>query len=154
MEILWTASVLELYGIHLSQAFSYGLIQRVSLVFFYLFHAGDNGRSKFNRHSETLDGESSVRDDDEESEAETRDCCTRCPLRAMRKLTWGVVLGGCVALSWAGATHSAKQALAGLHAPYFITWFCSVWNLLLFPIYYLGHLLGAEQRQWPTSCFR
>ncbi|XP_031427607.1 solute carrier family 35 member F4 [Clupea harengus] len=115
---------------------------------------GDNGRSKTDQQSDTLDGESSVKDEDEESEAGTRDCCTRCPLKAMRKVMWGLVLGGCVALSWAGATHSAKQTLAGLHAPYFITWFCSVWNLLLFPIYYLGHLLGAEQKQWPTTCFR
>ncbi|XP_063060280.1 solute carrier family 35 member F4 [Engraulis encrasicolus] len=117
----------------------------------------DNGRSRLEQLSDSPDGESSVKDEeDEDSEAGggARDCCSRCPLRAMRRLTWGVVLGGCVALSWAGATHSAKQTLAALHAPYFITWFCSVWNLLLFPIYYLGHLLGAEQRQWPSACFR
>ncbi|XP_038820651.1 solute carrier family 35 member F4 [Salvelinus namaycush] len=72
----------------------------------------------------------------------------------MCRAAWGLVLGCCVALAWAVGTHSAKQSLEQLHAPFFTIWFCSTWNLLLFPLYYLGHLLGAEQRQWPTACFR
>uniref|UniRef100_A0AAY4AXG0 EamA domain-containing protein n=1 Tax=Denticeps clupeoides TaxID=299321 RepID=A0AAY4AXG0_9TELE len=78
-----------------------------------------------------------------------RRCCSKCPLKAMRKVAWGVLLGGSVALLWAGTTHSAKEALERLHAPFFITWFCSTWNLLLFPIYYMGHLKDFENSMLP-----
>ncbi|XP_036379827.1 solute carrier family 35 member F4 [Megalops cyprinoides] len=81
-------------------------------------------------------------------------CCARCPLAGVRRVAWGVVLAGGIALSWAGGTHSARQVLQTLHAPFFITWFCSIWNLLIFPLYYLGHLVGADQRQWPMTRFR
>uniref|UniRef100_A0A4W5N0R3 Si:ch211-263p13.7 n=1 Tax=Hucho hucho TaxID=62062 RepID=A0A4W5N0R3_9TELE len=90
----------------------------------------------------------------EEKREDSKSRCARCPLRAMCRAAWGLVLGCCVALAWAVGTHSAKQSLEQLHAPFFTIWFCSTWNLLLFPLYYLGHLLGAEQRQWPTACFR
>nr|XP_029544814.1 solute carrier family 35 member F4-like [Oncorhynchus nerka] len=89
-----------------------------------------------------------------EKREDSKSRCARCPLRAMCRAVWGLVLGCCVALAWAVGTHSAKQSLEQLHAPFFTIWFCSTWNLLLFPLYYLGHLLGAEQRQWPTACFR
>uniref|UniRef100_A0A8C9SBA3 Si:ch211-263p13.7 n=1 Tax=Scleropages formosus TaxID=113540 RepID=A0A8C9SBA3_SCLFO len=84
----------------------------------------------------------------------TRGCCQRCPLRIFRKAVLGLVLGSCVALSWAGSTHTAKLALQRLQAPFLITWFCCTWNLLSFPLCYLGHLAGPEKKQWPMSRFR
>ncbi|XP_069036496.1 solute carrier family 35 member F3 [Lepisosteus oculatus] len=77
-----------------------------------------------------------------------------CPARGLRRLAWGALLGGGVALSWAGATHSARRALQRLPAPFFVTWFAGTWNLLFFPLYYGGHLLGADARQWPWTRFR
>ncbi|KAJ8348277.1 hypothetical protein SKAU_G00268660 [Synaphobranchus kaupii] len=81
-------------------------------------------------------------------------CCKHCPLVGIRRVAWGVVLGGAVALAWTASTHSAKLVLHRLHAPFFITWFCSTWNLLFFPLYYLGHLIRADQRQCPVTLFR
>ncbi|KAL4648203.1 putative thiamine transporter SLC35F3 [Arapaima gigas] len=76
------------------------------------------------------------------------------PLGVVRKVALGSVLAVCVALSWAGSTYAAKQALQRLHTPFLITWFCCTWNLLSFPVYYLAHLAGAEKKQWPTTHFR
>ncbi|KAL0993920.1 hypothetical protein UPYG_G00115570 [Umbra pygmaea] len=90
----------------------------------------------------------------DKSSEDSKVCCARCPLKAIRRTVCGLILGSCVALAWAGATQSAKRSLGQLHAPFFTTWFCSVWNLLLFPLYYLGHVLGSGERQWPTARFR
>ncbi|KAJ8276375.1 hypothetical protein COCON_G00081270 [Conger conger] len=81
-------------------------------------------------------------------------CSQRCPLAGIRRVAWGVLLGGAVALTWTASTHNAKLVLHRLHAPFFITWFCSTWNLFVFPLYYLGHLISADQRQWPVTRFR
>ncbi|KAG9338192.1 hypothetical protein JZ751_026942, partial [Albula glossodonta] len=80
--------------------------------------------------------------------------CGCCVLVGIRRVAWGLVLGGTVALAWTSSTHSAKLVLQKLNAPFFITWFCSTWNLLIFPLYYLGYLVGADQRQWPVTHFK
>ncbi|XP_046876894.1 putative thiamine transporter SLC35F3 [Hypomesus transpacificus] len=92
----------------------------------------------------------------EEGEAEggKQGCCAHCRLRAIRRVACGLVLGGCVALVWAGGTHSARLALQLLPAPFFITWFCCTWNLLLFPLHYLMHLLGAGSPHGPATHIR
>nr|XP_023699246.1 solute carrier family 35 member F4-like [Paramormyrops kingsleyae] len=81
-------------------------------------------------------------------------CCPRWPLQVMRRVAWGLLLGPSVALSLAGGTQSARAVLQRWHAPFFITCFCCAGNLLLFPFYYLGQLVGAEKRQGPTASFR
>ncbi|XP_030648085.1 putative thiamine transporter SLC35F3 [Chanos chanos] len=111
--------------------------------------AQEDGQAK-DPQPDSVDGQSMVKG---EVEREGH-CCKRCSLRAIQRVLWGIVFGGCVAVLWAGAIHSAKEALTKLHAPFFIIWFCSIWNLFLFPVYYLGHVLGATQRQWPATQFR
>lgn len=85
---------------------------------------------------------------------EVGSCGSRCPLKMVLRLSAGLVLAGCVSGAWAGAALSAKQALTQLHAPFFIIWFCSVWNLLFFPLFYLGHLLASGRRQGPGALLR
>lgn len=128
------------------------------LLFFFLCHIEHAERQRGPQPA-AEDGQDGGKGGDQAEECvekreDSKSRCARCPLRAMCRAVWGLVLGCCVALAWAVGTHSAKQSLEQLHAPFFTIWFCSTWNLLLFPLYYLGHLLGAEQRQWPTACFR
>ncbi|XP_072515632.1 solute carrier family 35 member F3 [Salminus brasiliensis] len=85
---------------------------------------------------------------------EVSSCSSRCPLKAVLRVTAGLLLAGCMSAAWAWAAHSAKHALTRLQAPFFIIWFCSIWNLLFFPLYYLGHLLGSERREWPSVRLR
>ncbi|KAK6466320.1 putative thiamine transporter SLC35F3 isoform X1 [Huso huso] len=90
----------------------------------------------------------------ESSETVVKPHCRWCPLGVLRKLAWGLVLACCVAVSWAGSTHIAKLALHTINAPFFLTWFTTTWNLLFFPLYYVGHLFWAEKRQSPLKQFR
>ncbi|MGH0138779.1 UNVERIFIED_CONTAM: hypothetical protein FKN15_015876 [Acipenser sinensis] len=87
----------------------------------------------------------------ESSETVVKPHCRWCPLGVLRKLAWGLVLACCVAVSWAGSTHIAKLALHTINAPFFLTWFTTTWNLLFFPLYYVGHLFWAEKRQSPLK---
>ncbi|KAJ7996346.1 hypothetical protein DPEC_G00236150 [Dallia pectoralis] len=87
--------------------------------------------------------------EDVERQHGCRVCYARCALRAVRRAVWGLLLGCCVALAWAGATHYAKQSLGKFPAPFFMTWFCGSWNIFLFPLYYLVHALGALEWPWP-----
>ncbi|XP_051540187.1 solute carrier family 35 member F4-like isoform X1 [Myxocyprinus asiaticus] len=59
-----------------------------------------------------------------------------------------------MAVSWAWGTHSAKETLTRHPTPFFIIWFCSIWNILFFPLYYLCHLLTEKQKQLPTTELR
>ncbi|XP_056322211.1 solute carrier family 35 member F4 [Danio aesculapii] len=92
----------------------------------------------------------------EESDAEkpSNRCCTRCPFRAVRRVMCGLILGSCLAVSWAWGTHNAKETLIRHPTPFFIIWFCSIWNVLFFPVYYLCHLLTEKQKRLPTTEFR
>uniref|UniRef100_A0A673JVA3 Solute carrier family 35 member F4-like n=1 Tax=Sinocyclocheilus rhinocerous TaxID=307959 RepID=A0A673JVA3_9TELE len=92
--------------------------------------------------------------DESDAERLSKRCCTRCPFRAVQRVTCGLILGACVAVSWAWGTNSAKETLIRHPAPFFIVWFCSIWNILFFPLYYLCHLLTEKQKQLPTTEFR
>uniref|UniRef100_A0A672QH10 Solute carrier family 35 member F4-like n=1 Tax=Sinocyclocheilus grahami TaxID=75366 RepID=A0A672QH10_SINGR len=92
--------------------------------------------------------------DESDAERPSKHCCARCPFRAVQKVTSGLILGACVAVSWAWGTNSAKETLVRHPAPFFIIWFCSTWNILFFPLYYLCHLLTEKQKQLPTTEFR
>lgn len=92
--------------------------------------------------------------DERDAERPSKRCCVRCRFRAVRKVTCGLILGACVAVSWAWGTNSAKETLKRHPAPFFIIWFCSIWNILFFPLYYLCHLLTEKQKQLPTTEFR
>ncbi|XP_048037687.1 solute carrier family 35 member F4 [Megalobrama amblycephala] len=92
--------------------------------------------------------------DESDAERPSKHCCTRWPFRAVRRVTCGLILGACVAVSWAWGTHSAKETLIRHPTPFFIIWFCSIWNILFFPFYYLCHLLTEKQKQLPTTEFR
>ncbi|KAK9968322.1 hypothetical protein ABG768_002653 [Culter alburnus] len=92
--------------------------------------------------------------DESDAERPSKHCCTRWPFRAVRKVTCGLILVACVAVSWAWGTHSAKETLIRHPTPFFIIWFCSIWNILFFPFYYLCHLLTEKQKQLPTTEFR
>lgn len=72
----------------------------------------------------------------------------------MLRLAAGVVLGVGMATAWVWAAHSTKDMLTHFNAPFFIFWFCSIWNLLMFPLYYTGYLLTETHRETPTACFR
>ncbi|XP_036451389.1 solute carrier family 35 member F4 [Colossoma macropomum] len=104
--------------------------------------------------TEGADPQKDLRTESEVRGQEVSSCCSRCPLKAVLRLTAGLLLAGCVSATWAWAAHSAKHTLTRLHAPFFIIWFCSNWNVLFFPLYYLGHLLGSERREWPTVQLR
>ncbi|KAI4883423.1 hypothetical protein NFI96_008967 [Prochilodus magdalenae] len=106
------------------------------------------------RPTEGADPQKDLGTENEVRGHEVSSCFSRCSLKAVLRLTTGLLLAGCVSAAWAWAAHSAKHTLAHLHAPFFIVWFCSVWNLLFFPLYYLGHLLGSEQREWPVVQLR
>ncbi|XP_043105769.1 solute carrier family 35 member F4 [Puntigrus tetrazona] len=92
--------------------------------------------------------------DESDPERPSKRCCARCPFRAVRRVTCGLILGACVAVSWAWGTNSAKETLMRHPAPFFIIWFCSIWNILFFSLYYLCHLLTEKQKQSPTTEFR
>ncbi|XP_053372383.1 solute carrier family 35 member F4 [Clarias gariepinus] len=78
----------------------------------------------------------------------------RCRLKVMLRLAVGVVLGVGMATTWVWAAHSAKQTLTHFNAPFFIFWFYSIWNLLMFPLYYIGSLLTNRHRDTPSARFR
>ncbi|KAL6472071.1 hypothetical protein MHYP_G00182590 [Metynnis hypsauchen] len=104
--------------------------------------------------AEGADPQKDLRTESEVRDQEVRTSCSRCPLKALLRPTTGLLLAGCVSAAWAWAAHSAKHTLTRLHAPFFIIWFCGLWNLLFFPLYYLGHLLGSERREWPSVQLR
>ncbi|XP_060765553.1 solute carrier family 35 member F3 [Neoarius graeffei] len=89
-----------------------------------------------------------------EQESAPSQCPCRCSVTAMLRLVAGVVLGVGIATAWVWAAHSAKQTLTQFNAPFFIFWFCSSWNLLMFPLYYAGHLLTEKPREKPRVQFR
>ncbi|XP_062869884.1 solute carrier family 35 member F4 [Trichomycterus rosablanca] len=78
----------------------------------------------------------------------------QCQFRVVLRLAAGVVLGVCMASSWTWAAHSARRVLTRFRAPFFITCFCSSWNLLMFPLYYTSHVVASGQREMPAAHFR
>lgn len=113
-----------------------------------------NDLSLFFLASEKDPQEQNLVEDESDEERPSKRCCTRWPFRAVRRVTCGLILGACVAVSWAWGTHSAKETLIKHPTPFFIIWFCSIWNILFFPFYYLCHLLTEKQKQLPITEFR
>ncbi|XP_054000351.1 putative thiamine transporter SLC35F3 isoform X1 [Hylaeus anthracinus] len=90
-------------------------------------------------------------------------CYTSCCAESAKKIYFGVCVTICVTASWVGATHcikylyfhklenpiysssSSNSSVTGLrhqhripyNAPFFTTWFCTNWEILYFPIYFL-----------------
>ncbi|XP_018401770.1 PREDICTED: putative thiamine transporter SLC35F3 isoform X2 [Cyphomyrmex costatus] len=91
-------------------------------------------------------------------------CVASCCAESAKKIYFGVCVTICVTASWVGATHcikylyfhksdkisetseSANFSVNGLHhqhiilsydAPFFTTWFCTNWEILYFPVYFI-----------------
>ncbi|XP_076634190.1 solute carrier family 35 member F3 isoform X1 [Colletes latitarsis] len=89
-------------------------------------------------------------------------CYASCCAESAKKIYFGVCVTICVTASWVGATHCIKylyfhkledptypspsnSSVTGLrhqhtvpyNAPFFTTWFCTNWEILYFPIYFL-----------------
>ncbi|XP_011704876.1 PREDICTED: putative thiamine transporter SLC35F3 isoform X2 [Wasmannia auropunctata] len=94
-------------------------------------------------------------------------CFASCCAESAKKIYFGVCVTICVTASWVGATHcikylyfhepdknsetfeSANSSVSGLHhqhiihhkegydAPFFTTWFCTNWEVLYFPVYFI-----------------
>ncbi|XP_055063790.2 solute carrier family 35 member F4 [Misgurnus anguillicaudatus] len=92
--------------------------------------------------------------DDSDTGQRFKRTCPRCSLQVAWRATCGIVLGACIAVSWAWGTHNAKETLIRHPTPFFITWFCSIWNILFFPLYYLCQLLVEKQKEFPNTEFR
>lgn len=87
-------------------------------------------------------------------EAEPSQRPHRCPVRAVLRVAAGAVLGVGMATVWVWAAKSAKNTLTHFNASFFIFWFCSIWNLLMFPLYYTGYLLTGKHRETPAARLR
>ncbi|XP_032677087.1 solute carrier family 35 member F4 isoform X3 [Odontomachus brunneus] len=90
-------------------------------------------------------------------------CYASCCAESAKKIYFGVCVTICVTASWVGATHCIKYlyfhkpdavsqsstsnaSVNGLHhqhiippynAPFFTTWFCTNWEVLYFPVYFI-----------------
>ncbi|XP_026672190.1 putative thiamine transporter SLC35F3 isoform X3 [Ceratina calcarata] len=88
-------------------------------------------------------------------------CYASCCAESAKKIYFGVCVTICVTASWVGATHCIKYlyfhkhespnyssfsnlSVTGRHqhtipynAPFFTTWFCTNWEILYFPVYFL-----------------
>nr|XP_012143178.1 PREDICTED: putative thiamine transporter SLC35F3 isoform X2 [Megachile rotundata] len=88
-------------------------------------------------------------------------CYASCCAESAKKIYFGVCVTICVTASWVGATHCIKylyfhkhetpnyssfsnSSITGRHqhtvpynAPFFTTWFCTNWEILYFPVYFV-----------------
>ncbi|XP_026296295.1 putative thiamine transporter SLC35F3 isoform X5 [Apis mellifera] len=88
-------------------------------------------------------------------------CYASCCAESAKKIYFGVCVTICVTASWVGATHCIKylyfhkyeistyssfsnssitehhQHAIPYNAPFFTTWFCTNWEILYFPVYFL-----------------
>ncbi|XP_066091395.1 solute carrier family 35 member F3 isoform X2 [Saccopteryx bilineata] len=83
----------------------------------------------------------------------SRRCC-RCSGPQLRKLSWGLAVVLCVCASWASSTQLAKLTFHTFDAPFTLTWFATAWNCLFFPLYYVGHICKAAERQSVLQRYR
>ncbi|XP_032820711.1 solute carrier family 35 member F3 isoform X1 [Petromyzon marinus] len=90
-------------------------------------------------------------------------CCPGCPVRrappCSSRVLARVALGGLVSVSVAGclvgASQLARLAFCKVSAPFFLAWFSTAWNVLLFPIYYAMHVLSHRgDKRSPIKVFR
>uniref|UniRef100_A0A8B9JK14 Solute carrier family 35 member F3a n=1 Tax=Astyanax mexicanus TaxID=7994 RepID=A0A8B9JK14_ASTMX len=81
-------------------------------------------------------------------------CCLHVTAVHLRRALWGVIMVLCICGSWSGSTQLAKLTVRQLNIPFTLTWFCTSWNCIVFPLYYLGHLCCSKNRQTPRQRFR
>ncbi|XP_062927749.1 solute carrier family 35 member F3-like isoform X1 [Mobula hypostoma] len=72
----------------------------------------------------------------------------------LKQALWGWAVFLSVCSSWAGTSQLAKITFRSFDAPFAVTWFAATWNLLFFPLYYIGHAWSAEEKQTPLQQFR
>uniref|UniRef100_A0A4W3K3H8 Solute carrier family 35 member F3 n=1 Tax=Callorhinchus milii TaxID=7868 RepID=A0A4W3K3H8_CALMI len=63
-----------------------------------------------------------------------------------------VVLSVCS--TWAASTQLAKLTFRNFDAPFTVTWFATNWNVLFFPLYYIGHTCTSVEKQSLLQRFR
>ncbi|XP_043916237.1 putative thiamine transporter SLC35F3 [Protopterus annectens] len=80
--------------------------------------------------------------------------CHCCSLAKLRKMIWGAIITSCLAGLWVGSSHMARLTLQGMNAAFFMTWFTATWNILFFPVYYVGSLPLAHKKETPLKQFR
>ncbi|XP_060708488.1 solute carrier family 35 member F3 isoform X2 [Hemiscyllium ocellatum] len=83
-------------------------------------------------------------------------CChqRRCSVKQLKKILWGSAVVLSVCSSWAGTSQLAKITFRTFDAPFAVTWFATIWNILFFPLYYVGHFWSSEEKQSPRQRFR
>ncbi|XP_051880519.1 putative thiamine transporter SLC35F3 isoform X2 [Pristis pectinata] len=84
-------------------------------------------------------------------------CCRRpwgLSIERLKEALWGWAVVLSVCSSWAGTSQLAKVTFRTFDAPFAVTWFATTWNLLFFPLYYIGHVWSAEEKQTPLQQFR
>uniref|UniRef100_A0A3P9LY14 Solute carrier family 35 member F4 n=1 Tax=Oryzias latipes TaxID=8090 RepID=A0A3P9LY14_ORYLA len=69
------------------------------------------------------------------------------------KVLGGLLMVLCVSSSWVGTTQVVKLTFQSFSCPFFISWFSSNWNILIFPIYYSGHVVTTGEKQTPRQKF-
>ncbi|XP_014802483.1 PREDICTED: solute carrier family 35 member F4 isoform X1 [Calidris pugnax] len=87
----------------------------------------------------------------QEAEGQTR--CQTCASTFL-KLIWRFLIILSVSSSWVGTTQFVKITYETFDCPFFMTWFSTNWNIMVFPIYYSGHLATAQEKQSPIKKFR
>ncbi|XP_017687228.1 PREDICTED: solute carrier family 35 member F4 isoform X1 [Lepidothrix coronata] len=87
----------------------------------------------------------------QEAEGQTR--CQSCTSTFL-KLIWRFLIILSVSSSWVGTTQFVKITFETFDCPFFMTWFSTNWNIMIFPIYYSGHLATAQEKQSPIKKFR
>nr|XP_055164831.1 putative thiamine transporter SLC35F3 isoform X1 [Nyctereutes procyonoides] len=80
--------------------------------------------------------------------------CWRCSRAQLKKMFWGVAVVLCVCSSWAGSTQLAKLTFRKFDAPFTLTWFATNWNVLFFPLYYVGHICKSTEKQSVKQRYR
>ncbi|XP_069769034.1 solute carrier family 35 member F3-like isoform X2 [Narcine bancroftii] len=83
-------------------------------------------------------------------------CCRLCrfSIKQLKEALWGLAVVLSVCSSWAGTSQLAKVIFRTFDAPFTVTWFASTWNLLFFPLYYIGYVWSSEEKQAPLQQFR
>ncbi|XP_078255222.1 solute carrier family 35 member F3 isoform X2 [Rhinoraja longicauda] len=83
-------------------------------------------------------------------------CCgsRRLSVERLKEALWGSAVVLSVCSSWAGTSQLAKVTFRTFDAPFAITWFATTWNLLFFPLYYLGYAWSSDEKQNPLQQFR
>ncbi|XP_029569330.1 solute carrier family 35 member F4 isoform X1 [Salmo trutta] len=70
------------------------------------------------------------------------------------KVLGGLLLVLCVSSSWVGTTQLVQLTFKSFSCPFFISWFSTNWTILLFPLYYGGHVVTTRDKQTPIQKFR